>query len=172
MSASEPAKLATVIAKQPTASERKTLPEPEKPPRWPYEVGPQVQNEKLTAAQTREMKANLEEERDRLIQEITQLAGQNFTEFSASQSNRFGNHMADFASDSQMLETLLVQSGMEADRLRQVNEAIERIRRRRYGVCERCGGHIGWDRIQAKPFARYCIVCRAAFEQSAMRRRA
>jgi DnaK suppressor protein len=138
---------------------------------WPYEVPPQVRNPKLTAAKIREMRAMLESERERLVREITSLAGQNYMELGATQSNRFGNHMADVASDNQLLETILVQSGMEADRLRQVNEALDRIRRGLYGICERCGGIIGHERLMAKPFALFCIVCREIIEQGTLRRR-
>jgi RNA polymerase-binding protein DksA len=142
-------------------------PEPTRPARSAYEVPPQVQNPKLSRLQIRELRAMLEDERTRLIQEISNLAGRDLSENRPDQPNRFGNHLADVASDNQMLETLLVQSGMEADRLREVTEALERIDRHRFGICERCGANIGWDRLQAKPYAHMCIVCRAHFEKIA-----
>lgn len=35
-----------------------------------------------------------------------------------------------------------------------------------YGVCESCGEAIGWSRLQARPEARYCIVCQTRMEKS------
>lgn len=162
---------------QPTTKAKtpaKAKPAPEKPQttrstRTQYEVPPQVQNEKLSRSQIREFRIKLETEGARLIQEVGRLENQNFENVPGDQSNRFGNHLADVASDSQILETLLVQSGMEAERLRQINEALERIDRRKYGICERCGANIGYDRLLAKPFARFCIVCREHMERGMQR---
>lgn len=172
-----PKKVAKKTAKRPakrvakaTAPKRRPAPprpqsaEPARPARTLYEVPPQVDHPKLTRLQIRELRAMLEAERSRLIREIGRLANENLSENAPDQPNRFGNHLADVASDNQMLETLLVQSGMEADRLREITEALERMDRRRYGICERCGANIGWERLQAKPYARLCIVCRSHVE--------
>jgi len=43
--------------------------------------------------------------------------------------------------------------------LAEVLEAIERLGRGTYGVCERCGNRIPSERLEARPEARYCIVC-------------
>lgn len=36
-----------------------------------------------------------------------------------------------------------------------------------YGACESCSEAIGWSRLQARPEARYCIVCQTGIEKSA-----
>jgi RNA polymerase-binding transcription factor DksA len=43
--------------------------------------------------------------------------------------------------------------------LAEVLEALDRIGRGTYGVCERCGNRIPRERLEARPEARYCIVC-------------
>lgn len=153
----------TAQRKVPPAVAEETL----KPTRHQFEVPPQVNHPKLTAAETKALKQQLEEERDRLMNDLGRLTGSKLDEtIPSDQPNRFGNHLADVASDSQILETQLLQSGMEVDRLREVVHALERIDHRKYGVCERCGANIGIDRLMAKPHAKYCIVCRTHLERT------
>ena len=41
----------------------------------------------------------------------------------------------------------------------QVDAALDKIRQNSYGLCEKCGEEIGEKRLEALPFARYCIAC-------------
>ena len=43
--------------------------------------------------------------------------------------------------------------------LAEVDAAIARLDAGTYGVCERCHGPIGPDRLEARPTARLCITC-------------
>ncbi len=43
--------------------------------------------------------------------------------------------------------------------LTEINEALERLRRGSYGVCERCGYQIPGERLGAQPAARTCVEC-------------
>jgi DnaK suppressor protein len=43
--------------------------------------------------------------------------------------------------------------------LAEVLEAIQRMERGTYGVCERCGNRIPNERLEARPEARFCITC-------------
>ena len=43
--------------------------------------------------------------------------------------------------------------------LREIEDALLRIRTGTYGCCERCGGMIGRPRLEAIPYARYCLPC-------------
>ncbi len=55
-------------------------------------------------------------------------------------------------------------SGLMARTERRVAEleaAAERARQGSYTRCERCGGDIGWERLQALPAARLCVRCAA-----------
>jgi RNA polymerase-binding protein DksA len=49
-------------------------------------------------------------------------------------------------------------SSTEAE-LAEVREAIARMDRGAYGVCERCGTNIPRERLEARPEARFCITC-------------
>lgn len=44
-------------------------------------------------------------------------------------------------------------------RLSDINEALEKIRKGSYGICENCGKKIPFERLQANPAAKTCINC-------------
>ena len=41
----------------------------------------------------------------------------------------------------------------------EVRDALERLAAGRYGVCERCGGTVPAERLEARPVARTCVGC-------------
>jgi len=43
--------------------------------------------------------------------------------------------------------------------LRQVNNALDKIKQGNYGVCETCGEPIAEERLKVLPFASKCIDC-------------
>ena len=49
--------------------------------------------------------------------------------------------------------------------LREVVTALQKIEEGSYGSCERCGEAISDKRLEALPFARYCIDCQRAAEE-------
>ncbi len=55
----------------------------------------------------------------------------------------------------------------DADRqlLWEVDAALEKIRQKKYGVCERCGESIGEKRLEALPSVRFCIACQQEEER-------
>ena len=44
-------------------------------------------------------------------------------------------------------------------RVADLDRAVEQARAGSYGVCERCGGAISPERLEARPAARTCIAC-------------
>jgi DnaK suppressor protein len=49
--------------------------------------------------------------------------------------------------------------------LRDVVSALQKIDDGSFGSCERCGEDIAEKRLEALPFARYCIDCQRVIEQ-------
>src|SRR5437762_12202036 len=49
--------------------------------------------------------------------------------------------------------------------LREVVTALQKIEEGAYGACERCSEAISDKRLEALPFARYCIDCQRAAEE-------
>jgi DnaK suppressor protein len=54
------------------------------------------------------------------------------------------------------LVTLLARSRVSVDDL---DRALERLARGEYAVCERCGGEIPADRLEARPATTTCVRC-------------
>ena len=49
--------------------------------------------------------------------------------------------------------------------LNAIQEALDRITARSYGLCEDCGEAIPVVRLEAAPMARFCIGCQSRLEQ-------
>ena len=56
-------------------------------------------------------------------------------------------------------------SAMEIQRLRAIENALQRIEEGTYGYCEECGEPIEEGRLLAKPFAVLCVRCQEKKER-------
>jgi DnaK suppressor protein len=62
-------------------------------------------------------------------------------------------------------QVLLSLNENEQVRLKEVDEALDRIKTGSYGVCEECGGPISLKRIEVRPVAKYCVPCLTKLEK-------
>ena len=74
---------------------------------------------------------------------------------------------ADFVSDS-FTEGMIANH--QLDELKQIEEALKKIKEGTYGICDMCGINIPIGRLKAKPFAKFCTECRTVFEQENLKR--
>ncbi|MBA4341729.1 MAG: molecular chaperone DnaK [Methylibium sp.] len=63
-------------------------------------------------------------------------------------------------------EVDLARSDRNLEALREVNEALLRLRSPDYGVCIDCGKGIAFDRLQHSPEVLRCIDCQSTLEKS------
>lgn len=47
-----------------------------------------------------------------------------------------------------------------------IQEALDRLERGEYGVCEECGEQIGIERLKARPVTTLCIECKSSQESA------
>ena len=73
-------------------------------------------------------------------------------------------HMADLATDNFRHEIELGLLSDEGDVVLMIDEALQRIENQEYGVCLECGCEIHPERLEAKPYARYCTSCKSKME--------
>ncbi len=66
-------------------------------------------------------------------------------------------HMADIGSDTYDQDFTLGLAENERQHLREIDEALQRIEDRTYGVCQMTGKDIPKARLEAKPWAKYTI---------------
>ncbi len=72
---------------------------------------------------------------------------------------------ADRANNSYHRELMFSLSATERGMLLQVEAALERLERSDFGQCAHCGSSIGKPRLDAVPWARYCIECQKMEEK-------
>lgn len=55
--------------------------------------------------------------------------------------------------------------GSDSEKMRLIHNALEKLERGTYGICDDCGQRISEARLKVRPFARYCIDCKSAREE-------
>ena len=55
--------------------------------------------------------------------------------------------------------------------LKKIDEALDRLKRNVYGICERCEEEIPYQRLKARPVTTLCIACKTIQEQEEKIRR-
>lgn len=71
----------------------------------------------------------------------------------------------DQAGEERLRQLALQLCDRDREKLIQIEEALERIRRGTYGYCEECGDPIEEARLEAMPLAKYCLACQSELEQ-------
>lgn len=83
------------------------------------------------------------------------------------EEDRFGDVLdeADRATDliSGVMESLVTTN--HQDTLKKIDEALEKLDRGAYGLCERCSERIEEKRLNFMPFATLCIGCKRTLEE-------
>ena len=86
---------------------------------------------------------------------------------SAGDLSGYSFHMADVGTDAMEREKAFQLASAEGRILLEINEALRRIARREYGVCESCENPILRARLEAMPTARLCLSCKEKEERTA-----
>lgn len=74
-------------------------------------------------------------------------------------------HMADLGTDNYEIENILGLMDSERKILLEINDSLNRIEDSTYGICENCGKQIPKQRLDAIPWARYCVACATLLEK-------
>lgn len=85
-------------------------------------------------------------------------------EDSISELSLYDNHPADIGSESFERSKDFALEEEARLRLRAVEDALTRVARGTYGICERCGRQIPLERLEAMPSTTLCIRCKTAEE--------
>jgi DnaK suppressor protein len=60
---------------------------------------------------------------------------------------------------------MLRLKGRERKLLKKIDEAIERINQKTFGICDKCGLDINIKRLEARPVTTMCIDCKTLQEE-------
>jgi DnaK suppressor protein len=77
----------------------------------------------------------------------------------------------DLASEERDREINFILSDRERVKIKQIDDALDRLDQGTYGVCESCGLEIAEERLQALPFTRLCRDCQQEQEKEAKSQR-
>lgn len=80
-------------------------------------------------------------------------------------SDEGAEDLVDRANSAYNREFMLSLSGSEREVLKEIEGALERVEAGDYGFCQACEEKIPAKRLQAVPWARYCIDCQELVEQ-------
>lgn len=106
----------------------------------------------ITALATPDLTARLPELREALVQQ-RQFRLDQLAELAEAATNS-----PPAVGDAPDQVSAIVGAGA-ATALAEVEDALDRIRADRYGICERCMAHIPYERLEILPMSRYCIGC-------------
>lgn len=67
--------------------------------------------------------------------------------------------VADLSTQSHEEWIFLNRNSLDISLLRQIQEALARIEDQSYGICQECGTPISTKRLEAVPWATYCLHC-------------
>lgn len=84
---------------------------------------------------------------------------------SAGDLSAYSLHMADVATDNYDREFSLGLADNEQKLLARIEEALEKIETKNFGLCEICEKKIAKARLKAVPYAEYCVPCQEKQEK-------
>jgi len=73
-------------------------------------------------------------------------------------------HMAELASDASEKTLSFGRMESQTDELKEIKDAMERIKDGSFGSCENCQGRIPKERLRAISYARLCVKCQGKEE--------
>ena len=103
-------------------------------------------------------------ERDRLVGSIRTIEDASRHESGRDYSGDLSSY-AETGTDNFELETALNIASGESEWLKDVAEALERVREGSYGVCEMCEKDIPKKRLEVFPSAKHCVQCKEQLEK-------
>jgi DnaK suppressor protein len=100
--------------------------------------------------------------RERLKGDVSHLTNEALHSTGGETSGGLSNaplHPADLGTDNFDQEFTLGLMQNQAQALKEIDDALERVRRGTFGRCEECAAAIPRGRLQALPYARHCVAC-------------
>lgn len=114
----------------------------------------------LTASDVKHFKQMLLEKRMEILRNVMEIEGEALKKSRLDASGDLSSmpiHMADLGTDNYEQEFALGLMDGERKLLREIDYALERISNGTYGICTETGQPIPKARLEAQPWARYCI---------------
>jgi len=115
----------------------------------------------------KELKEKLEKEKASIEEELKKFASKDDkpkgdwdTKFPNWDSNAAGGSALETEADEveEYERRLPIEHSLEL-KLKDINSALEKIKKSKYGICEKCGNKIEEERLKTIPEAKFCQTC-------------
>lgn len=83
---------------------------------------------------------------------------------SSGEHSSYSFHLADLGTDTSEREKSFMMAAKESDVLYDIENALKKFQTNEYGICEKCGGDISLQRLEALPYAKLCLDCKSKEE--------
>jgi len=104
-------------------------------------------------------KTSIEKELQKFARKDEKLTGDWDTRFPRWDKESGSSALEQAADEVEEYATLLpIEHSLET-RLKNINLALEKIKKKKYGICEKCGKKIPLKRLKVAPEARFCLKC-------------
>jgi RNA polymerase-binding protein DksA len=123
----------------------------------------------LTKAEIRQFKIILLAKRNEISGDVTCMEHETLRKERSDLSN-LPFHMADAGTDNYEMENTLGLVDSERKLIGEIDAALGRIENGTYGSCEGNGEPIPRERLEAIPWARYCVACARLLEKGLLRK--
>ncbi len=127
---------------------------------------------RLSAADVEHFKQLLLEKRREILRNVSEIEDETLKKSRLDASGDLSSmpiHMADLGTDNYEQEFVLGLVDSERKLLREIDDALQRIEDRTYGTCQGTGKPIPKARLEAQPWAKYCVEYARMLEQGLVR---
>lgn len=130
---------------------------------------PQAKENALAVADIEHFKQMLLEKRNEILSNVNEMEDETLKKSRGDAAGDLSSmpiHMADIGSDNYQQEFNLGLMDSERKLLKEIDDALQRIEQGSYGICEGTGRQIQKARLEAEPWARYCVEYARKLEQN------
>lgn len=124
--------------------------------------------QRLTTTEIERFKQILLEKRREILKNVYEIEDEALKKSRLDASGDLSSmpiHMADLGTDNYEQEFVLGLMDSERKLLHEIDDALQRIENKTYGVCEGTGQPIPKARLEAQPWARHCVEYTRMLEQ-------
>lgn len=125
----------------------------------------QEQEKPLTPKEIEHFHQRLLTMRSELLGDISHINGEALESDNRVDLSNMPVHMADVGTDNYEQEFSLGLMDSERKMLKEIDNALHEIVKGTYGICEGTGKQIGRARLEAVPYARYCVEFKDKLEK-------
>ena len=113
----------------------------------------------------KEQQAALLKLRDELVPNMQNVTRDHLRSGASNVSSSSGQHIGDAGSEAEVRDLTIRLLDKDREQLREIDDALERIRRGVYGICEISLDLIPKKRLQVRPFCRLTVKCQEEYEK-------